>query len=91
MPKSGRNTTITMRVAKAIGRATSTAAASARSPALAPRRRAAQAVQDVLDHDDRGVDQQADGDRQPAQRHRVQADVERPQQQARPARSTAES
>jgi hypothetical protein len=31
MPKSGRNTTITMKVAKAIGRATSTAAETARS------------------------------------------------------------
>ena len=44
-------------------------------------RRAAQPMQDVLDHDDRGVDEQADGDRQTAERHRVQADTERLQQQ----------
>ena len=41
-------------------------------PTFAPGRGTAEPVQDVLDHDDRRVDQQADGDRQPAERHRVQ-------------------
>ena len=50
-------------------------------PTLASSRGTAQPMQDVLDHDDRGIDQQADGDRQAAQRHRVQPDAERLQQQ----------
>ena len=43
--------------------------------ALAPA--AMRAVQDVLDHDDRGVDEQADGDGEPAERHRVEPDARR--------------
>jgi hypothetical protein len=39
-------------------------------------------VQDVLDHDDRGVDEEADGDRQPTQRHCVQPNTERSQKEA---------
>ena len=52
-------------------------------PTFPARRRAHQPVQDVLHHDDRGVDQEADRDRQAAERHRVQTDAERPQQQPR--------
>ena len=73
---------MTMNVAKAIGRATSMAAETRALPSFAPRRRATEPVQDVLDHDDRRVDQEADGDRQPTERHRVQPDVERPQQKS---------
>ncbi len=39
-------------------------------------------MQDVLDHDDRRVDEQTDRDRQTAERHRVQPDVERLQQES---------
>ena len=52
-------------------------------PPFPARRRAHQPVQDVLHHDDRGVDQEADGDGQAAERHRVQTDAERPQEQPR--------
>ena len=40
-------------------------------------------MKNVLDHDDCGVDKQADGNRQTAKRHRVQADAQGFQQQTR--------
>ena len=59
-------------------------------PAFAPGRCATQPVQNVLDHDDRRVDEQTDRDRQTAERHRVQPDVRAASAGVRPARSTGE-
>ena len=60
-----------------IGTATSAAAAaSVRSRGCRP---LVQPVGEVLDHDDAGVDEQADGDRQPAERHGVEAEPEQAQ------------
>ena len=73
---------MTMSVANAIGPRDFGRGVQRALPTLASSRGAAEPVQDVLDHDDRRVDQQADGDRQPAQRHRVQPDAERLQQKA---------
>ena len=73
---------MTISVANAIGRPTSTrrgaSACSRRRVAVAALR---QPVHDVLDHDDRGVDQQPDGDRQAAERHRVEPDAQRLEQE----------
>ena len=77
---TGRNTAATENVAahaaSVISRVPERAAASARRTALA-------VPLDVLEHDDRVVDHDADREREAQQRHRVQREVEHPDQAER--------
>ena len=69
------NDTMMMRTPEKIGAATSWRPTPDEAEAFAPVLAAELAV-DVLDHDDGGIDEDADGDGDPAERHQVGGDAD---------------
>ena len=72
--KSGTRMMAMMSTEKATGRATSTSASATIAPLVLRRRPVREVAADVLDDDDGGVDDHADGEREAAEAHEVRGE-----------------